>query len=113
MATLPGGIYDSGSQNSPEVEELARFAIDEHNKKSKPNIQLDLFYGMVQNATLELVGVVKVKEQVVSGKIYYLTLEAKESNGEKKLYEAKIWVKPWMDFKELQEFKELDDSLAA
>ncbi|KAJ8511037.1 hypothetical protein OPV22_001471 [Ensete ventricosum] len=99
MATLPGGIYDSGSQNSPEVEELARFAIDEHNKKS--------------NATLELVGVVKVKEQVVSGKIYYLTLEAKESNGEKKLYEAKIWVKPWMDFKELQEFKELDDSLAA
>ncbi|THU56490.1 hypothetical protein C4D60_Mb11t17790 [Musa balbisiana] len=99
MATLSGGIYDSASQNSPEVEELARFAIDEHNKKA--------------NATLELVGVVKVKEQVVAGKMYYLTLEAKESNGEKKLYEAKIWVKPWMDFKELQEFKELDDSLAA
>ncbi|CAL9782459.1 unnamed protein product [Musa acuminata subsp. burmannicoides] len=99
MATLPGGIYDSASQNSSEVEELARFAIDEHNKKA--------------NATLELVGVVKVKEQVVAGQMYYLTLEAKESNGEKKLYEAKIWVKPWMDFKELQEFKELDDSLAA
>ncbi|CAL9133468.1 unnamed protein product [Musa acuminata var. zebrina] len=99
MATLAGGIYDSASQNSSEVEELARFAIDEHNKKA--------------NATLELVGVVKVKEQVVAGQMYYLTLEAKESNGEKKLYEAKIWVKPWMDFKELQEFKELDDSLAA
>ncbi|CAL9207044.1 unnamed protein product [Musa hybrid cultivar] len=99
MATLAGGIYDSASQNSSEVQELARFAIDEHNKKA--------------NATLELVGVVKVKEQVVAGQMYYLTLEAKESNGEKKLYEAKIWVKPWMDFKELQEFKELDDSLAA
>ncbi|CAL9069475.1 cysteine proteinase inhibitor A-like [Musa acuminata AAA Group] len=99
MATLAGGIYDSASQNSSKVEELARFAIDEHNKKA--------------NATLELVGVVKVKEQVVAGQMYYLTLEAKESNGEKKLYEAKIWVKPWMDFKELQEFKELGDSLAA
>lgn len=96
-----------------EIDYWQQILVKKIQDYSKPNIQLDLFYGMVQNATLELVGVVKVKEQVVAGKMYYLTLEAKESNGEKKLYEAKIWVKPWMDFKELQEFKELDDSLAA
>ena len=46
----------------------------------------------------------KAKEQVVAGKIYYLTLEAIDA-GKKKIYEAKVWVKPWMNFKELQEFK--------
>ncbi|KAL0313751.1 UNVERIFIED_CONTAM: Cysteine proteinase inhibitor 12 [Sesamum calycinum] len=28
---------------------------------------------------------------------------------QKKLYEAKVWVKPWMDFKQLQEFKHVRD----
>nr|4N6T_A Chain A, Adhiron [Populus euphratica]4N6U_A Chain A, Adhiron [Populus euphratica]6QOZ_C Chain C, Affimer binding protein [synthetic construct] len=77
-------------ENSLEIEELARFAVDEHNKK--------------ENALLEFVRVVKAKEQVVAGTMYYLTLEAKDG-GKKKLYEAKVWVKPWENFKELQEFK--------
>jgi len=47
--------------------------------------------------------VVKVKEQVVSGTMHHLTLEVVEG-GEKKLCHAKIWVKPWLNFKELQEF---------
>lgn len=63
---------------------------------------------MVQNALLEFVRVVKVKEQVVSGIIYYITIEAIDG-GEKKLYEAKVWVKPWMKFKELLEFTPLGD----
>lgn len=46
----------------------------------------------------------KAKKQVVSGLVYYLTLEAIEA-GKKKLYEAKVWVKPWMNFKQLLEFK--------
>jgi len=40
MATL-GGVHDSeASQNSVEIENLARFAVDEHNKKevSKVNV---------------------------------------------------------------------------
>ncbi|KAL9298282.1 hypothetical protein ACSQ67_024178 [Phaseolus vulgaris] len=90
MATL-GGVHDSqGSQNSLETESLARFAVDEHNKK--------------QNSLLEFAGVVRAQEQVVSGTLHHLTLEAVEA-GEKKLYEAKVWVKPWLNFKELQEFK--------
>lgn len=53
---------------------------------------------------LEFAKVLKAKEQVVAGKMYYLTLEAVDA-GKKKMYEAKVWVKPWMNFKELQEFK--------
>jgi len=48
--------------------------------------------------------VVKAQEQVVAGTLHHLTLEAIDS-GEKKIYEAKVWVKPWLNFKELQEFK--------
>ncbi|XP_061349991.1 cysteine proteinase inhibitor 6 [Gastrolobium bilobum] len=90
MATL-GGLRDSqASQNSAETEALARFAVDEHNKK--------------QNGLLEFARVVKAQEQVVAGTMYHLTLEAIDA-GEKKIYEAKIWVKPWMNFKELHDFK--------
>lgn len=62
-----------------------------------------------QNALLEFSSVVNVKEQVVSGTIYYLTIEAVQG-GEKKLYQAKVWVKPWMNFKELQDFNSIADS---
>ncbi|KAJ4866056.1 Cysteine proteinase inhibitor 6 [Raphanus sativus] len=94
MAML-GGVRDVPSnQNSGEVESLARFAVDEHNKK--------------ENALLEFGRVVKAKEQVVAGTLHHLTLEIIEA-GKKKLYEAKVWVKPWLNFKELQEFKPASD----
>jgi len=94
MAML-GGVRDvPANQNSGEVESLARFAVDEHNKK--------------ENALLEFARVVKAKEQVVAGTMHHLTLEIIEA-GKKKLYEAKVWVKPWLNFKELQEFKPASD----
>ncbi|CAI9277629.1 unnamed protein product [Lactuca saligna] len=94
-----GGITESkGAENSLEIETLARFAVDEHNKK--------------QNALLEFVKVVSTKEQVVQGKMYYITLEAKDGD-ENKTYEAKVWVKPWEDFKELQELKPVDAAASA
>ncbi|KAF8398133.1 hypothetical protein HHK36_017059 [Tetracentron sinense] len=96
MTTL-GGISDSkGTQNSAEIQSLAQFAVEEHNKK--------------ENALLGFVGVLKAKEQVVSGTLHILTLEAMDA-GKKKIYEAKVWVKPWQNFKELQEFKAIGDSL--
>lgn len=52
---------------------------------------------------------VKVQEQVVSGTLHHLTLEVVDV-GEKKLYLAKIWVKPWLNFKELQEFTHIGDA---
>ena len=63
----------------------------------------------MQNSLLEFVKVLNTKQQVVSGTMYYITLEAKDG-GEKKTYEAKVWVKPWMNFQELQEFKLLDSA---
>ncbi|BFG20573.1 hypothetical protein CerSpe_068480 [Prunus speciosa] len=93
MATL-GGVHEShASQNSLKTEDLTRLAVQDHNKK--------------ENALLEFVRVVKAKEQVVAGTLHHLTIEAIDA-GKKKLYEAKVWVKPWMGFKEVQEFKHAD-----
>uniref|UniRef100_A0A0D9UZH6 Cysteine proteinase inhibitor n=1 Tax=Leersia perrieri TaxID=77586 RepID=A0A0D9UZH6_9ORYZ len=91
-----GGARDVPSAaNSAETDSLARFAVDEHNKR--------------ENALLEFVRVVEAKEQVVAGTLHHLTLEALEA-GRKKVYEAKVWVKPWLDFKELQEFRHAGDA---
>nr|CAD21441.1 putative cysteine proteinase inhibitor [Rumex obtusifolius] len=94
MATIGGIKQVEGSANSLEVESLAKFAVEDHNKK--------------QNAMLEFSKVVNTKEQVVAGTMYYITLEATDG-GKKKVYEAKVWVKPWMNFKQVQEFKLLGD----
>ncbi|MFX9845908.1 cystatin domain-containing protein, partial [Acinetobacter baumannii] len=84
-----------GSQNSLEIEDLAKFAVDDHNKK--------------QNALLEFKKVTNVKQQVVAGTMHYITIEAADG-GKNKVYEAKVWVKPWMNFKEVQEFKHVGDA---
>ncbi|KAL1564301.1 Cysteine proteinase inhibitor 6 [Salvia divinorum] len=89
MATL-GAPRDSNA----DVHSLAKFAVDHHNNK--------------ENMLLELVRVVKAQEQVVAGTIHHLTLEVTDA-GKKKLYEAKIWVKPWEGFMQLQEFKHVED----
>ncbi|KAL3534067.1 hypothetical protein ACH5RR_002528 [Cinchona calisaya] len=95
MATV-GGLCDSSSssQSNSEIDSLAHFAVQEHNKK--------------ENALFEFVKVVEAREQVVAGSLHHLTLEIIDA-GRKKLYEAKVWVKPWMNFKELQEFKHVRD----
>ncbi|KAK9664464.1 hypothetical protein RND81_14G043700 [Saponaria officinalis] len=78
-----------------DVDSVARFAVEEHNKRT--------------NSLLKFGRVIKAKEQVVAGKIYHLTLEAVDA-GKKTIYEAKVWVKPWMNFKKLEEFKRLMDN---
>ncbi|XP_009130862.1 cysteine proteinase inhibitor 7 [Brassica rapa] len=88
-----GGYRDSTNNRNGggEIDDIALFAVQEHNKR--------------ENCVVELARVLKATEQVVAGKLYSLTLEVIEA-GEKKIYEAKVWVKPWMkNFKQLQEFK--------
>lgn len=70
-----------------------------------PPVILNLF----QNALLKLEKIVNVREQTVAGKIYYITLEALDGD-QKKVYEAKVWVKPWEKFKEVQWFKPVADA---
>ncbi|TKY46629.1 Cysteine proteinase inhibitor [Spatholobus suberectus] len=97
MAALGGPREVAGSQNSVEIDSLARFAVEEHNKK--------------QNALLEFGRVINAKQQVVAGTLYTITLEAKDG-GQKKVYEAKVWEKAWLNFKEVQEFKLVGDAPA-
>ncbi|KAK4278821.1 hypothetical protein QN277_016616 [Acacia crassicarpa] len=94
MAGIPGGIQDvPNSRNSIAIDSLARFAVEDCKKR--------------QNALLEFGKVVSVKEQVVAGTMYYITLEATDG-GKKKIYETKIWEKPWLNYKEVQQFKPVD-----
>uniref|UniRef100_A0A453MBU1 Cysteine proteinase inhibitor n=1 Tax=Aegilops tauschii subsp. strangulata TaxID=200361 RepID=A0A453MBU1_AEGTS len=58
----------------------------------------------LQNTQLELEKVVKVKEQAVAGRLYYITIQVDEG-GAKKLYEAKVLEQLWLDVKKLVEFK--------
>ena len=86
-----GGVSNcKGAKNSLEIESLARFAVQEYNRR--------------ENGILEFGKVLRSQEQVVAGILYHLTLEAVDA-GTKKIYEAKVWVKPWVNFKQLQEFK--------
>ncbi|KAJ0977993.1 hypothetical protein J5N97_013467 [Dioscorea zingiberensis] len=95
MALLGGVTESDVIRNSAEIEDLARFAVDEHNKK--------------ENKLLEFVRVVKAKEQVVGGMLHYLTVEAIDA-GSKKLYEAKVFVRSWLNIKELKEFNHTEGS---
>ncbi|OIW04176.1 hypothetical protein TanjilG_00736 [Lupinus angustifolius] len=98
MTTLGGSSVVEGSQNSLEIENLALFAVQEHNKK--------------QNTVLEFVKVISAKVQVVSGNLYTITLEATDG-GNKKVYETKVLEKLWLNFKEVQEFKLVADAPSA
>lgn len=52
---------------------------------------------------------ISAKHQVVSGTLHHITLEANDG-GNKKVYEAKVWEKSWLNFKEVQDFKLLQDA---
>ncbi|XP_071715726.1 cysteine proteinase inhibitor 12-like [Rutidosis leptorrhynchoides] len=93
MASVVGGLQNS-TANSNDIDSIARFAVEEHNKK--------------ENAMLEFVRVIKAQEQVVAGTLHHLTLEVVHA-GEKKIYEAKVWVRPWLNSKELQEFNHVGE----
>nr|4LZI_A Chain A, Multicystatin [Solanum tuberosum] len=93
-SAIIGGFTDVPFPNNPEFQDLARFAVQDYNKK--------------ENAHLEYVENLNVKEQLVAGMIYYITLVATDA-GKKKIYEAKIWVKEWEDFKKVVEFKLVGD----
>ncbi|KAH9304767.1 hypothetical protein KI387_009171 [Taxus chinensis] len=99
MGTL-GGKRAVESEQSVDIDELGRFAIDEHNTQQNES-------GLL----LSFCRVVKAEQQVVAGTVYHLTLEAKpkeeeqDSDHSPKLFEAKVWVKSSENFKQLQEFK--------
>ncbi|KVI03405.1 Proteinase inhibitor I25, cystatin [Cynara cardunculus var. scolymus] len=67
-------------------------------------------YRAALNSKLEFVRLVDVKEQVVDGKMYYLSFEANDA-GNIKLYEAIVLVIPWRDnYREVEVFKAIDEA---
>ncbi|EOA21856.1 hypothetical protein CARUB_v10002326mg [Capsella rubella] len=90
-----GGIRDvDANANDLQVESLARFAVDEHNKN--------------ENVTLEYKRLLGAKTQVVAGTMHHLTVEV--ADGEtKKVYEAKVLEKAWENLKQLESFNHLHD----
>lgn len=77
--------------NSVEIDELANFAVDQY--RTRQDSVADISFSKVLSA----------KEQVVQGTMYYLTIEVLE-DGVAKQYDAKVWVKPWEGYKELESF---------
>ncbi|KAF3781688.1 Cystatin-1 [Nymphaea thermarum] len=95
----PGGISDSGSDGDDrthdlEIIELAIFAVEQ-------------FCLQTPAAPIKFSRVVTARTQVVAGIIYYLVIEAVDNKGEIEQFEAMIWVKPWENFRQIVEFKQI------
>ncbi|XP_075504117.1 cysteine proteinase inhibitor 5-like [Primulina tabacum] len=97
-AALGGGRIGRWQQiknpQDPRVLEIAKFAVEEHNKQD--------------GAELKFVKVIKGGTQVVSGTNYRLVISAKDIGASAlKNYEAVVWVKPWQKFRQLTSFVEI------
>jgi hypothetical protein len=66
-------------------------------------------YLVLQGSALEFARVVNAKRQVVAGTMHDLMLEVVDA-GKKSLYKAKVWVKPWENFKAVVEFSHAGES---
>ncbi|XP_052208047.1 cysteine proteinase inhibitor 1-like [Diospyros lotus] len=91
-SALVGGWQPIQDLSSPEVQDLAKFAIAEDNKAA--------------GAKLEFQSVVRGEQQVVAGMNYRLVIAALDG-GVSGNYEAVIWVKDWEKFRNLTSFKKL------
>ncbi|MCO5586653.1 hypothetical protein L7F22_040595 [Adiantum nelumboides] len=80
-------------QNDLEVSDLTKFAINEHNSR--------------QNSDLEYASIVSAHKKVVAVLMYHLKLRA-SSGGNVNVYEAKLWIKPWENFKLLENFERVE-----
>ncbi|PNX81005.1 cysteine proteinase inhibitor 1-like protein [Trifolium pratense] len=89
---LVGGYTPIKDIKDPHVAEIAQFAVTEYGKQS--------------GTKLILVKVIKGETQVVSGTNYRLVLAAKDKSVTKN-YEAIVWEKPWLHFRNLTSFKPL------
>lgn len=101
MAGLLGGKKDLGNVNNDlEAEELAKYAVNQYNSQSN------------SVAPLSFSKVISAKSQVVQGTMYHLKIEAHQGD-QAKHWDARVWVKPWENFKKLEEFKAASPSASS
>ncbi|XP_073016721.1 cysteine proteinase inhibitor 1-like [Primulina eburnea] len=91
-SAIVGGWQPIKDLNSPNVLEIAKFAVSVHNKKS--------------NAKLQFVKVVKGESQVVEGMNYKLVITANDvaAGNVPSDYETVVWDKPWAHIRQLTSF---------
>ncbi|CAK8564448.1 unnamed protein product [Lathyrus sativus] len=87
-----GGYSPITNINDPHVIEVAKFAVTQYDKQS--------------GAKLKFNKVIKGESQVVAGTNYRLTLSAGVGSVSK-IYEAVVWEKSWLHFRNLTSFKPL------
>ncbi|KAL3850948.1 hypothetical protein ACJIZ3_012830 [Penstemon smallii] len=90
---LVGGWKPIQNLKDPQVVEIAKFAVAEHNQKTK--------------AALVYKALVKAESQVVSGTNYKLVISAKDGSVSNN-YEAVVWDKPWLKFRQLTSFDKIN-----
>ncbi|CAL0334564.1 unnamed protein product [Lupinus luteus] len=88
---INGGWTPIKNINDHHVQEIAEFAVTEHNKQSGANLKLE--------------SVVKGESQVVSGTNYRLVLAASDGSAAAKNYKAVVYEKPWQKFRNLTSFE--------
>ncbi|KAL8252359.1 hypothetical protein R6Q59_036052 [Mikania micrantha] len=88
--TVSGGWSPISDVTDPKVVDIAKFAVDEHNK--------------ADHASLKFAKVVKGESQVVAGMNYNLTITAADGTADHD-YVVFVWDKPWQKFRQLVSFK--------
>lgn len=90
---LLGGWKSIDNPNAPEVVKIAKFAVDEHNKK--------------EHTSLRFVSVLKGESQTVAGTNYKLEISAKDgaAAAAPKNYTAVVYSRVWENYLELTSFK--------
>jgi hypothetical protein len=77
--------------NDPHVQELGGWAVSEHDKKENDGIKFNK--------------VVSSDVQVVAGLNYRLIIDASDGSGKDAKYEAMVWEKDWVNFRQLTSFE--------
>ena len=92
-------------KENEEVQKLGKFSVEEYNRNMRESHR--------SNGSGELVfsEVVEAKRQVVSGIKYDMKVSAATKNGETKMFDSVVVVKPWTHSKQLIEFSPRSETL--
>lgn len=88
-------------KTNTEVQELGRFSVEEYNRSLRLWRKPGVHDGAGER--LEFREVMEAQRQVVSGIKYYLKISATQ-NGEERMFDSVVVVKPWLHSKQLLNF---------
>lgn len=97
--SLGGRTKVEDVERDKEVQEMGEYAVDEYNQQ-----QHLMGSVVIGRGDLEFRQVVEAEKQVVSGIKYYLKIEAANSVGATKKFDAEVVVQPWKESKHLLNF---------